>query len=48
LPLYALFPALAVGALGPRRAPVVAVLLIAGVLAHGVFAQMQTLVRFYG
>jgi hypothetical protein len=48
LPLYALFPALAVGALGRRRAPVVAVLLTAGVLAHGVFAQMQTLVRFYG
>jgi 4-amino-4-deoxy-L-arabinose transferase-like glycosyltransferase len=48
LPLYALFPALAVGALGRRRAPVVAVLLVAGVLAHSVFAQLQTLVRFYG
>jgi hypothetical protein len=48
LPLYALFPALAVGALGPRRAPVVAVLLIGGVLAHGLFAQLQTVVRFYG
>src|SRR5688500_11340981 len=48
LPLYALVPALAVGALGRRRAPVVAVLLIAGVVAHGLFAQLQTLVRFYG
>ena len=48
LPLYALFPALAVGALGRRRAPVVAVVLIAGVLAHGLAAQVQTLMRFYG
>ena len=48
LPLYALVPALAVGALGRRRAPVVAVLLIAGVLAHSLAAQLQTLVRFYG
>jgi 4-amino-4-deoxy-L-arabinose transferase-like glycosyltransferase len=48
LPLFALVPALAVGALGRRRAPVVAVLLIAGVAAHGVFAQLQTLMRFYG
>ncbi len=48
LPLYALFPALAVRALGARRAPVVAVVLIAGVLAHGLFAQLQTLARFYG
>jgi 4-amino-4-deoxy-L-arabinose transferase-like glycosyltransferase len=48
LPLYALFPALAVHALGARRAPVVAVVLVAGVLAHGLFAQLQTLMRFYG
>ena len=48
LPLYALVPALAVRALGPRRAPVVAVVLIAGVLAHGLFAQLETLARFYG
>lgn len=48
LPLYALFPALAVRAGGKRAAPVVAVLLIAGVLGHGVFAQLQTLARFYG
>jgi hypothetical protein len=48
LPLYALFPALAVGALGRRRAPVVAVVLVAGVLAHGLAAQVQTLMRFYG
>jgi 4-amino-4-deoxy-L-arabinose transferase-like glycosyltransferase len=48
LPLYAVFPALAVGALGRRRAPVVAVVLVAGVLAHSLFAQMQTLMRFYG
>jgi hypothetical protein len=48
LPLYALFPALAVRALGPRHAGVVAAVLVAGVVAHGLFAQLQVLGRFYG
>jgi 4-amino-4-deoxy-L-arabinose transferase-like glycosyltransferase len=48
LPLYALFPALAVGALGRRVAPVAGVVIVAGVVAHGLFAQVQTLARFYG
>jgi 4-amino-4-deoxy-L-arabinose transferase-like glycosyltransferase len=48
LPLFALVPALAVRAAGPRRGPVVAALLVLAALGFSVFAQLLTIARYYG
>lgn len=48
LPLFALVPALAVRAAGPRFAPLVGVLLVLTSLGFSVFAQLLTLDRYYG
>jgi 4-amino-4-deoxy-L-arabinose transferase-like glycosyltransferase len=48
LPLYALFPAVAIKVLPRRWQPALASLLVAGVLVHGVVAQIATLQRYYG
>jgi len=48
LPLYALFPALAVSAVPRRWAAPLAVLITTGVLFHSVLAQVTTVVRYYG
>jgi 4-amino-4-deoxy-L-arabinose transferase-like glycosyltransferase len=48
LGLYALFPALAVRAGGARWAPVIAILIVAGVIGHSLLAQLTTLMRYYG
>ena len=48
LPLFALVPALAVRAAGPRFAPLVGVLLVLTGIGFSVFAQLLTLDRYYG
>jgi hypothetical protein len=48
LPLFALVPALAVRAAGPRRAPVLAALLLVCALGFSVLAQLLTIARYYG
>jgi 4-amino-4-deoxy-L-arabinose transferase-like glycosyltransferase len=48
LGLYALFPALAVRAGGPRWGRVIAILLVTGVIGHSLLAQLTTLWRYYG
>ena len=47
LGLYALFPALAVRAGGPRWAGPIAIVLVTGVLGHSLLAQIVTLSRYY-
>jgi phosphoglycerol transferase MdoB-like AlkP superfamily enzyme len=48
LPLFALVPALAVHAAGPRRGPTLAAVLIVAAIGFSGYAQLLTLARYYG